>query len=87
MVLIMSFGFAVDEAKIELRSKATQRNEIVVQQGDIITLDVFADVGQTPSSAAEIYLSFKPDKLRIKDPVIPFDQGNFYTGNVALNKL
>ena len=87
LVLIMSFCFAVDAAKIELRSKTTQRNEIVVQQGDIITLDVFADVGQTPSSAAEIYLSFKPDKLRIKDPVRPFDQGNFYTGNVALNKL
>ena len=86
LVLIMSLGLTADAAKIELRSQKTQRNEIVVQQGDIISLEVFIDVGQVPSSAAEIYLSFEPDKLRVKDPVIPFDQGDFHNGNVALNK-
>ena len=83
---IISLGLTVDAAKIELRSQKTQRNEIVVQQGDIISLEVFIDVGQVPSSAAEIYLSFEPDKLRVKDPTIPFDQGDFHNGNVALNK-
>ena len=86
LVSIISFCLTVDAAKIELRSQKTQRNEIVVQQGDIISLEVFADVGQVPSSAAEIYLSFEPDKLRVKDPTIPFDQGDFHNGNVALNK-
>lgn len=86
LVFIMSLGLAVNAAKIELRSQTTQRSEIVVQQGDIISLEVFADVGQIPSSAAEIYLSFEPDKLRVKNPAIPFDQGDFYNGNVALNK-
>ena len=74
LVFIMSLGLAVNAAKIELRSQTTQRNEIVVQQGDIISLEVFADVGQIPSSAAEIYLSFEPDKLRVKNPAIPFGQ-------------
>jgi len=86
LVPIMFLGLTADAAKIELRSQKTQRNEIVVQQGDIISLEVFIDVGQVPSSAAEIYLSFEPDKLRVKDPVIPFDQGDFHNGNVALNK-
>ena len=86
LVSIISLGLTVDAAKIELRSQKTQRNEIVVQQGDIISLEVFVDVGQVPSSAAEIYLSFEPDKLRVKDPTIPFDQGDFHNGNVALNK-
>ena len=86
LVSIISLGLTVDAAKIELRSQKTQRNEIVVQQGDIISLEVFVDVGQVPSSAAEIYLSFEPDKLRVKDPAIPFDQGDFHNGNVALNK-
>ena len=85
LTFIMSLGLAVDAAKIELRSQTTRRNEIVVQQGDIISLEVFTDVGQIPSSAAEVYLSFEPNKLRIKNSVRPFDQGNFYTGNVALN--
>ena len=86
LLSIISLGLTVDAAKIELRSQKTQRNEIVVQQGDIISLEVFVDVGQVPSSAAEIYLSFEPDKLRVKDPAIPFDQGDFHNGNVALNK-
>ena len=85
LTFIMSLGLAVDAAKIELRSQTTRRNEIVVQQGDIISLEVFTDVGQIPSSAAEVYLSFEPNKLRIKNSVRPFDQGDFYTGNVALN--
>ena len=85
LTFIMSLGLAVDAAKIELRSQTTRENEVVVQQGDIISLEVFTDVGQIPSSAAEVYLSFEPNKLRIKNSVRPFDQGNFYTGNVALN--
>ena len=50
-------------------------------------MEVFVDVGELPSTAAEIYLTFDSDKLQVADNHSPFALGDFYTGNIVRNEV
>ena len=76
-----------DGAEIKLRSIDSLKSDITVQQGDLIDLELFIDVGETPSAGVEAYLTYEPDKLRLVNQEIPFVQGPFYTGTIVLNKV
>ena len=76
-----------DGAEIKLRSIDSLKSDITVQQGDLIDLELFIDVGETPSAGVEVYLTYEPDKLRLVNQETPFVQGAFYTGTIVLNKI
>ena len=85
--LILLFKGVVDCAEIRLRSVDSLKSDITVQQGDLIDLEIFVDVGDIPSAGVEVYLTYEPDKLRLVNQETPFVQGPFYTGTVVLNKI
>ena len=85
--LVLLFKTAASGAEIRLRSTDSLKSDITVQQGDLIDLEIFVDVGDTPSAGVEVYLTYEPNKLRLVNQETPFVQGPFYTGTVVLNKI
>jgi len=87
IILIVSMNCVANGAEIKLRSIDSLKSDITVQQGDLIDLELFIDVGETPSAGVEVYLTYEPDKLRLVNQETPFVQGSFYTGTIVLNKI
>jgi len=87
IILIVLMNCVADGAEIKLRSIDSLKSDITVQQGDLIDLELFIDVGETPSAGVEVYLTYEPDKLRLVNQETPFVQGAFYTGTIVLNKI
>ena len=85
-ILIILVNVVAHSASIQLRSIDSLKNEITIQQGDLIDLEVFVDVGEIPSAGVETYLTYEPGKLRLVNNETPFQQGKFYTGTIVLNK-
>jgi hypothetical protein len=86
-LFLLGLCWQAHTATIQLRSTTTLQSNITVQQGAFFEVEIVVDVGEQPSTAAEIYLTFEPDKLQIADLNSPFTRGDFYTGSVVRNKV
>ena len=78
--LILLFKGVVDCAEIRLRSVDSLKSDITVQQGDLIDLEIFVDVGDIPSAGVEVYLTYEPDKLRLVTKRRLLFKGHFTQG-------